>query len=183
LAVQNDRITATTDGQHVLGAAVVSGAATLNDIRVTLPVTTPCPQPPNAIPPDYFKGTNKPVALSNITATQIDGVVPATNSALAFVTYTGSSGQLPEYIPATGTVTYLQLGNGATTATAPLAGVFSTDNLNFYVGASDGQVHLISIKGTAATETGVLKPALPDASGNGNAPVNLIAQHPKKLQS
>ncbi len=81
LAVQNDRITATTDGQHILGAAVVSGAATLNDISVTLPVTTPCPQPPNAVPPDYFKGTNKPVSLSSITATQIDGIVPATNSA------------------------------------------------------------------------------------------------------
>jgi hypothetical protein len=183
LAVQNDRITATTDGQHILGAAVVSGAATLNDISVTLPVTTPCPQPPNAVPPDYFKGTNKPVSLSNITATQIDGVIPATNSAVAFVTYTGSSGQLPEYIPATGAVTYLQLGNGATTATAPLSGVFSTDNLFFYVGASDGQVHIISINGTTATETGVLQPALPATSGSGNAPVNLIAQHPKKLQS
>ncbi len=183
LAIQNDRVVATTDGQHILGAAVANGAATLNDISVTLPVTTPCPQPPNGIPPDYFKGTNKAVALSNITATQIDDVVPATNSALAFVTYTGSSGKLPEYIPATGAVTYLQLGNGATTATAPLAGVFSTDNLNFYVGASDGQVHLISINGTTATETGVLKPALPPATGSGSAPVNLIAQHPKKLQS
>lgn len=183
LAVQNDRVAATTDGQHILGAAVANGAATLNDISVTLPVTTPCPQPPNAVPPDYFKGTNKPAALSSITATQIDDVVPATNSALAFVTYTGSSGLLPEYIPATGAVTYVQLGNGATTATAPLTGVFSTDNLNFYVGASDGQVHLISINGTTATETGVLKPALPASSGSGNAPVNLIAQHPKKLQS
>jgi hypothetical protein len=183
LAVQNDRLTATTDGQHILGAAVVGGAATFNDLSVTLPVTTPCPQPPNGIPPDYFKHTNKPLTLSSITATQIDDVEAATNSALAFVMYTGSSGLLPEYVPATGTVTYLQLGNGATTATAPLAGVFSTDNLSFYVGASDGQVHLISINGTTATETGVLKPALPNASGNGNAPVNLIAQHPKKLQS
>jgi hypothetical protein len=113
----------------------------------------------------------------------MDGVVPASNSALAFVTYTGSSGLLPEYIPATGAVNYLQLGNGATTATAPLSGVFSTDNLNFYAGASDGQVHLISINGTTATETGVLKPALPLATGSGNAPVDLIAQHPKRLQS
>jgi hypothetical protein len=51
------------------------------------------------------------------------------------------------------------------------------------VGASDGQVHIISINGTTATETGVLQPALPAASGNGNAPIDLIAQHPKKLQS
>jgi hypothetical protein len=178
-----DRIAATTDGQHILGATVQGGAPTLNDISVTLPVTTPCPQPPNGVSVGFFKSAFNSYPLSSITATQIDDVVPATNSALAFVTYTGSSGLLPEYIPATGAVTYVQLGNGATAATAPLSGVFSTDNLNFYVGASDGQVHLISIKGTAATETGVLQPALPAATGSGNAPVNLIAQHPKKLQS
>jgi hypothetical protein len=105
---------------------------------------------------------------------------------LAFVTYTGSSGLLPEYIPATGQVVNLQLGNGATAATAPLSGVFSTDNLTFYVGDSDGQVHLISINGSTATETGILQPALPNSTSTGKpnaAPVNLIAQHPKKLQS
>jgi hypothetical protein len=180
---KTDRIAATTDGKHVLGATLQGGAPALSDITVTLPVTTPCPQPPDGVSVGFFKSAFTSYPLSSITATQIDDVVPATNSALAFVTYTGSSGLLPEYIPATGTVTYLQLGNGATTATAPLAGVFSTDNLSFYVGGSDGQVHLISINGTTATETGVLKPALPNASGNGNAPVNLIAQHPKKLQS
>jgi hypothetical protein len=183
LAVQNDRVAATTDGQHILGAALVGGTATFNDLSVTLPVTTPCPPPPSGIPPDYFKHTNKSLTLSSITATQIDDVVPATNSALAFVTYTGSSGLLPEYVPATGAITYVKLGNGATTATAPLSGVFSTDNLTFYAGGSDGQVHLISIQGTSASETGVLQPALPAATGSGNAPVNLIAQQPKKLQS
>ena len=181
VAAQTDRIAATNDGLHILGAAVTGGAATLQDISVALPYNKPCPQPSQ--PPLVFQNTNRAVPLTGITATQIDDVVPASNSALAFVTYTGSSGQLPEYIPATGAVSYLQLGNGATTATAPLAGVFSTDNLNFYVGASDGQVHLISINGTTATETGVLKPALPPATGSGSAPVNLIAQHPKKLQS
>jgi hypothetical protein len=184
-AVQTDRIAATTDGQHILGATVAGGTPTLQDISVTLPVTQTCPLP--SAPPLSFQGTNKQAALSSITATKIDDVVPASNSALAFVTYTGSSGLLPEYIiPAsggTGSVTYLQLGNGATAATAPLSGVFSTDNFSFYVGASDGQVHIISINGTTATETGVLQPALPAASGNGNAPIDLIAQHPKKLQS
>src|SRR6202000_1566270 len=101
----------------------------------------------------------------------------ATNSALAFVLYNGSSGLLPEYVPATGAISYLKLGNAATTATAPLAGVFSTDNLSFYVGDSDGQVHLISINGTTPTETGVLKPALPNARGHRNTPANPIAQH------
>lgn len=183
VAAQTDRIAATTDGNHILGAAVVGGAAMFHDISVVLPVTKACPQPPDSVPPNYFGNTDSPQALASITATKIDDVVPASNSALAFVTYTGSSGLLPEYVPSTGKVTYLPLGNGATTATAPLSGVFSTDNLNFYVGASDGQVHLISINGTTATETGVLKPALPLATGSGNAPVDLIAQHPKKLQS
>ena len=157
------------------------GAATLQDISVVLPVTTPCPPPSS--PPLTFQNTNNPVPLTGITATKIDDVVPATNSTIAFVTYTGSSGLLPEYILSTGKVVNVQLGNGATTATAPLSGVFSTDNLSFYAGASDGQVHILSISGTTATETGVLKPALPNTSGNGNAPVDLIAQHPKKLQS
>ncbi|HEV2577551.1 MAG TPA: hypothetical protein VGU25_10105 [Acidobacteriaceae bacterium] len=181
VAARTDVLAATTDGNHILGAAVTGGAATLDDISVVLPVQTPCPMP--GAPPLTFQNTNTAVPLSQIAATQIDGVVPASNSALAFVTYMGSSGLLPEYVPATGAVTYLQLGNGATTATAPLSGVFSTDNLNFYAGASDGQVHLISINGTTATETGVLQPALPNANGSGNAPVNLIAQHPKRLQS
>ena len=181
VAAQTDRLAATTDGKHILGAAVAGGAATLQDISVVLPYNSACPLP--SAPPLTFQNTNNPVPLAGITATQIDDVVPATNSALAFVTYTGSSGLLPEYVPATGKVTNLQLGNGATAATAPLAGVFSTDNLTFYVGDSDGQVHLISINGTTPTETGVIKPALPAASGSGIAPVNLIAQRPKKLQS
>jgi trimeric autotransporter adhesin len=182
-AAQTDQIAATTDGNHILGATVQGGTPTLNDISVTLPVTTPCPQPPNGVGVGFFTSSFTTHPLSSITASAIDGVVPASNSALAFVTYTGSSGMLPEYIPSTGAVTYLELANGATSATAPLAGVFSTDNLNFYVGASDGQVHLLTINGTTATERGVLQPNLPLATGSGNAPVNLIAQHPKKLQS
>ncbi|HZQ42844.1 MAG TPA: hypothetical protein VFA99_06305 [Acidobacteriaceae bacterium] len=182
-SAQTDRLAATTDGNHILGATVQGGTPALNDLNVTLPVTTACPQPPNVVSVGFFKSNYTTHPLSSITATKIDDVVPASNSALAFVTYTGSSGLLPEYIPATGAVKYLQLGNGATTATSPLSGVFSTDNLNFYAGGSDGQVHLISINGTTATETGVLKPALPLASGSGNAPVDLIAQHPKRLQS
>jgi hypothetical protein len=184
VAVPTDRIAATTDGQHILGATVQGGTPTLQDISVVLPVIQTCPLP--GASPLTFQTTNKAVPLTGITASMIDDVVPATNSVLAFVTYTGSSGLLPEYIPATGQVVNLQLGNGATAATAPLSGVFSTDNLTFYVGDSDGQVHLISINGSTATETGILQPALPNSTSTGKpnaAPVNLIAQHPKKLQS
>ncbi len=176
-------LAATTDGKHILGADLPSASSTpiLDDLLLSIPTQALDCTTTNG--PITFSSSPTVHPLSSITATAVDSVVPASNSALAFVTYTGSSGLLPEYIPSTGAVTYLTLANGATASTAPLAGVFSTDNLTFYAGASDGQVHLISISGTTATETGVLKPALQNASGSGNAPVNLIAQKPKKTQS
>jgi hypothetical protein len=183
--VHNQVLAATTDGKHILGADLPSGGSTpvLNDLLLPSPLPSQALDCTTANGPVTFSSSPTSHALSGITASSVDAVVPATNSALAFVTYTGSSGLLPEYVPATGQVTNFQLGNGSTAATAPLSGVFSTDNLSFYVGDSDGIVHLLSISGATATETGVLKPALPNASGSGNAPVNLIAQHPKKLQS
>jgi hypothetical protein len=105
-----------------------------------------------------------------------------------------------------GTIQLLTLGNGATAAAAPVSGVFSTDNFTFYVGTGstdgtsvDNDVHLITMTyptsgttpPTATEATGTtITPQLPicvsGASGacqttsTGYAPVNLIAQHPKK---
>ena len=57
-------------------------------------------------------------------------------------TYTGTSGLLPEYIPSTGAISNVTLSSGAV---APVAGVFSSDNLTFFAGTSgDNQVHLIT---------------------------------------
>jgi hypothetical protein len=189
-----DQIAATTDGRHILGATVTP-TATLTDISI--PAGLPVGACPSVVPPPYFPTTlNAPILLPGITATSITGVDPATNSALAFVTYTGASGKLPEYIPATtgaGTLTYFTLANGATSASAPVAGVFSTDNHNFYVGTSgDNQVHILSITGTTVAETGVITPQLPCTTGSNQVPTptcttgtvvapNLIAQHPKKV--
>ncbi len=201
---QTQVLAATNDEKHILGADVpASGVATLSDILLPSPLPAPDLDCTIADAPVSFTTTlagNAAKPLSSITVVPqnnpgfpanapgiiqqgITGVVPASNSALAFVTYNGSSGLLPEYIPSTGAINYVKLANGASASTAPLAGVFSTDNLNFYVGASDGRVHIISINGTAATETGVLQPNLTPASGSGPAPVNLIAQKPKKTQS
>ena len=139
--------------------------------------------------------------LAGINASTITSVQPSTNSTAAFVTYTLASGAttggglLPLYLPpasGSGTVQFLTLGNGATAASSPVSGVFSTDNSTFYAGTGsadgssvDNDVHLITMtyptSGTpTATETGILSPNLPAATGTGNAPVNLIAQHPKK---
>jgi hypothetical protein len=116
-AAMTDRIAATTDGNHVLGAHAVAsgsnaGAATLSDIDTVLPVnTTPpvgaCPIPPAPQPaPGFFKSTFttdplpgiSAVALpsaatpgTSVQATAITGVVPSSNSAAAFVLYNGTT--------------------------------------------------------------------------------------------
>ena len=164
-----------------------------------------CPIPPANQPAvGYFTSSvNGPLALPGINAATITSVEPSTNSAAAFVTYTlptgaaAGGGLLPLYLPpasGSGTVRILPLGNGATAAAAPLYGVFSTDNFTFYAGtgAADGtsannDVHLFTMtypSGGAPTATeapgSTITPQLPLATGTGYAPVNLLAQHPKK---
>ena len=196
-AIPTDQIAATTNGLHILGAhAATNGAATLSDIDVVLPSDKACP---TVIPVNYFPSTFTVQPLIGINASTITGVVPSSNSKIAFVTYTGpaatapagtfASGLLPIYFPpatGSGTLQFLPLGNGATAASAPVSGIFSTDNFTFYVGTSgDNQVHLISLlyptgAQPTATETGVITPNLPLFTGSGYAAINLIAQHPKK---
>lgn len=189
------QLATTNDGKHVLSANIVSNTtnATLSDLGTTLP-TGACPA---TVPNNYFTSTlltPAPLPLTGVTATAIDSIVPASNSVLAFVTYTGSSGLLPLYTLASGaagTLRYITLGNGATAASAPVSGVFSTDNLSFFAGTGaangnsvDNDVHIFSITGATAAETGILSPTLPPANGNGAAAaVNLLVQHVKKSQS
>jgi hypothetical protein len=161
---------------------------------------------PTVIPTDYFQTTYTTQPLAGVNAGTITGVFPSSNSLASFVTYAPpttklvTNALLPWYaIPATGqgTLNYITLGNGASANAAPLTGVFSTDNFTFYVGtgsadaaAADNDVHLITMtypaNGTpTATETGVLNPGLPvytaaGGTGAGVAPVNLLAQYPKR---
>jgi hypothetical protein len=208
-----DQVAATTDGKHILGAHALGTASTLSDISVTLPTNAGCPIYPAPQPaPGYFGSSFTKHQLPGIDAASIAAVIPASNSAAAFVTYslpagtTSGGGAIPVYFPpasGSGTVQLVTLGNGATAAAAPLSGVFSTDNFTFYVGtgAADGSsvnndVHLITMTypGGQPTTTEAagseITPQLPNcvtmASGacsttsTGYAPVNLIAQHPKK---
>jgi hypothetical protein len=112
-------------------------------------------------------------------------VLPASNSALAFVTYNGTSGNLPEYVPSAGgggVVSYVPLTGGA--GLAPVSGVFSTDNKTFFAGTSgDNQVHLITVNGTSATDTSVIAPKLPNTTNGNPAVPDLLVQHPKKATS
>ena len=195
-AVTTDRLAATTDGKHILGAHAGSGVATLADIASNL--LPPTGVPPNQTPSplvctDYaenqdgftpFSSTFTTQTLTGVQASAITSVFPATNSGVAFVTYTGTSGLLPLYAPAAtgqGTINYISLSGGTTTA--PVAGVFSTDNTTIYVGTSgDNVVHTITVNGTTGSDTGVIKPNLPNANGNLATP-NLIVQRPRRAQA
>jgi len=199
-----DRIVATTDGKHMIGAHLkADGTSTLSDILLDLP-TGACPIPtapgtPSALPAP-FTSTFNPYPLPGVKAVEINGVSTPTqapmaitgvyassNSLAAFATYTGTSGLLPFYaIPSSG-LGKLQMLPLSGNATAPVSGVFSTDDFSFYAGTTgDNAVHIISLtyptggQPTAADSLPVITPNLPAASGSGTAPVNLLVQHPKK---
>jgi hypothetical protein len=182
--VTTDRIAATNNGLHILGATVTP-KATLNDLLVTIP-TGACPLPPGGTsatvttpsPGLTFSNTPSTTVLTPVTATAITGVIPSSDSAFAFVTYLGSGGVLPAYAPAAsgpGLTTYIKLSGAAT---APIVGVGSTDNTAFYVGTSgDNLVHIIN-RGTL-TDSSTLAPGLVNANGV-IVPVNLMVQKPRK---
>jgi hypothetical protein len=177
-----DRIAATNDGLHILGATATTTPATLSDLLVSLP------KQPNTTPPTPqacpLTGTlsfsSMPVTittLSPVTATAITGVWPTSDSSVAFITYTGSGGVLPAYAPATSRITYVNLSGAAT---APITGVVSADNSTFYAATSgDNLVHIITITPGTLTDSSTLKPNLTTPTGT-IVPVNLMAQKPRK---
>jgi hypothetical protein len=184
----SDVLAATNDGLHILGATATP-AATLTDLFLTNPAGNGLPV--GACPDTGLKFTANPVlnsALPGITATAVTGVDPASDSTIAFVTYTGTGGTLPSYTPsatgAGGTLGTISLSTAVGTPTAPVAGVFSSDNFTFYVGTSgDNAVHLIT-KGTNGYQdtTAPITPKLPDVNGNTVTP-NLLVQKPRLATS
>jgi hypothetical protein len=206
-----DRIAATNDGLHILGATMTP-TPTLTDLAIASPTASGSlvPGVPIGPCPDAglkFTATPANSVIPGITATAITGVDPASDSSIAFVTYTGSGGVLPTYTPSTsgvgtlGSITLAPTSNG--TPTAPVAGVVSADNQTFYAGTSgDNVVHVIA-KGTngyqdnATTQTSTpspfapIVPQLPCAPGapctsgvgTGTATPNLLVQKPRKAIS
>lgn len=175
--VQSDVLTTTTDGKHVLSAALAGGGITLSDINVTIPVGA-CP----AATPGTTSSQLNPLTIQHpatpytqaslaVNATTINKVVASPVTNLAFVLYdsTSTGARLPYYLPgsngAPGTVGYVTL-SGSSSITAPLAGAFTPDNALFFVStAGDNQVHLVSIPtdpaSTAPTDTQQINPNLP----------------------
>ncbi len=219
-AKPTDRIAATNDGKHMIGVHANSDqSATLTDFLLNVP-TSSCPIPDintPGVPSTAVQFSSSPtqyplpgiqvapvsgVSTPSQAGMAITGVYTSSNSAAAFVSYTPatatSGGYLPFYaVPSTGmgSVQMLKLGNGATLASSPVSGVFSTDNFSFYAGtygpsgsSADNDVHVFTLTyptGSAptATETGIIPVNLPFYNGTGYAPVNFIVQRPKKSTS
>jgi hypothetical protein len=194
VAAQTDVLAATTDGQHILGAAMVGGGVTLSDIGVTIP-SGQCPAAiSNVLQPLTIAHTfNQPLQV-NVNATAVNQVVASPASSLAFVTYTGSTpgAVLPYYVPGSGAVRYVTLMNGSaasTTVTAPLTGAFSPDDNLFFVStAGDNMIHYISVQ--TLTDTQQISPNLPGCtpgtdsgctlpSATTNVPATAIAVKPR----
>ena len=178
-----DRVAATNDGLHILGAT--ANGPTLDDLRLSHGNPPAGGLPVGQCPPDgsALQFTATPVlttAIPGITANTITGIDPTSDSTFSFITYTGTGGILPLYQPAAtgaGALTSVKLSG---TAVAPVAGVFSSDNATFFVGTSgDNLVHLINRSGAGYTDSSTIAPKLPDASGNIVTP-DLIVQRPRK---
>ncbi len=170
--VKTDTLAATTDGQHILGAAMVGGGITLSDIGVTIP-TTECLVTTSGsgstlkqtLSPLLIKSTVNQVSVPGVNATSINQVVPSPVSDLTFITYNGSTANalLPYYQPgsggAAGTVNYITL-HGSAAVTAPLIGAFTPDNTIFFVStAGDNQIHYIDVP--TLTDKQQISPNLP----------------------
>jgi hypothetical protein len=181
ISAQTDVLAATTDGEHILGAAMTGDGLTLNDIGVAI-----APAECTLTAPLSTNGTLlTPAPLTiNANAAAINQVVPSPVSNLAFLTYSppatgGTTGaSLPYYLPGAYTpgspytanpVQYITLtGNSA--ITAPLAGAFAPDDTLFFVStAGDNKIHYIDVP--TLTDKQQISPNLPactPASAGGN---------------
>lgn len=161
-----DVLAATSDGQHILGAALGSGAISLSDIGVTIPtkefingsgatinLPLPCGQTSTTLSPLLITHTlNQAQITANATAvnqvvtspppTLQSGNTSTPAPSFTFITFTGSTpgATLPYYSPNSNPKDLGTVGyvmlKGASSITAPIAGAFSPDNTLFLVSTS-----------------------------------------------
>lgn len=185
-AVPTQRVAATSDGAHLLGLGVGTAGPNLYDLALTPATSSTDPRIActRTAAPVTFSSTASTRPLAIPATSTLNGIVPASNSSVAFVTYgpgTAPNGALPFYFPATRTLSSLTLSG---TATAPLAGAFSSDNKTFYVTTTgDNALHIVTVNGTTINDSSTIPVNLPAATGTGTVPANLIAQRVRKATS
>jgi hypothetical protein len=184
VAASSDHVASTTDGKHIIGAS--ANPPVLTDLSVTVPIDA-CPSDANGQTTGIIFNPPPTILQTSLAAygiTNINEVIPATNSLEAFITY-GSAATappaggalLPVYKPSTqagelGTLSSVKLTGSAL---APVAGVFSPDNTIFFAGTSgDDQLHLINT--TTLLDTQQINPKLTDINGAPLPPVFLAVK-------
>jgi hypothetical protein len=184
VAALSDHVASTTDGKHIIGAS--ANPPVLTDLSITVPIDA-CPSDANGQTTGIVFNPPPVVNQASLAAygiTNINQVVPATNSLEAFVTY-GSNATtppaggalLPVYKPsatagALGTLSSVTLtGN----ALAPVAGIFSPDNTLFFAGTTgDNLLHVINT--TTLLDSQQIDPKLTDINGKPLPPVFLAVK-------
>ncbi|MGA2888202.1 MAG: hypothetical protein ABSE51_09140 [Terracidiphilus sp.] len=122
LDVQTDALAATTDGHHILGAAITAGGFELSDIGIAVPTVEvapeifapiPCPEAANsstgietlsALSTGPWLNATPTLDPTKVAATTVNQVIPSPQSNVAFITYTAdaastTAAQLPYYVP------------------------------------------------------------------------------------
>jgi sugar lactone lactonase YvrE len=190
VSAQTDVLAATTDGQHILGAAVTGTEVSLSDIGVKIPLGNSgypeaCPETSttdaNGVVTETLESLSLSPSLSaslavtlnsTLANTVVNQVVASSVSNLAFITYTNNGtttgATLPYYVPGqtSPSIGYVSL-NGSSSVTAPLAGAFTPDDAYFFVStAGDNKIHYISIPSTITstsvpTDADQISPNLP----------------------
>jgi hypothetical protein len=169
-----NNIASTNDGLHELAAT----PTTFTDIATN--------QKSGACPVKFTSTVAAKLPITGAVPTQINGVLPTSDSAFVFLTYNGTGGVIPQYNTLTKTLSNIALQTTSTgTPIAPVAGVVSSDNQTFYVGTSgDNLVHRLTRGTNGFSDTlAPLTPLLPNINGSGYGTPNLIAQKPRKSNS
>jgi hypothetical protein len=166
------RVAATNDGVHILGASTTA----FTDITTNTKS--------GGCPVAFTSSTGAPKPLG-VAATAITNVLPTSDSAFALVTYQGSGGVVPQYAPASGTLSSIALQQTASgVPIAPVAGIVSSDNQTVFIGTSgDNLVHRLTRGANGFSDTlAPIIPALPGFTG-GTATPDLLVQKPRKSTS
>ncbi len=173
---ETDHLAATPGGDHMIGATNTD----LVDMWLYSDSAQTKPGMPTGGCPQATATTTKPIQLypdtvstpfTQIAPSQIDQVLTAPNSSVAFVTYQSNTpdGLLPAYDVSSaantaGTLKNIQLSG---TAGNPIAGAFSPDGSIFFASTSgDDLVHMIQPSPSDPStwvDTGTLKPGLTNA--------------------
>lgn len=194
LGIQTDALASTNSGSHILGADAKDND--LSDIWIYQDAAKTTPGAPVGMCPSTTSdasGNTAQIGLTlntsfsqlplGVTASEIDQVVSAPDSSVAFVTYSSSSasGILPAYTPSAtagqpGTISHIQLSGSAK---SPVAGIFAPNSSLFFVSTTgDNLVHFIDPATLKDTQT--INPGLLDASGN-PVPVQMMAVKPRSV--